>query len=179
LEIFISFARGEWSRYVDGRTSFSTLSDVRIKMSQRDLVLALRAQGKSATAIRQHLVEAFGELAVSCATVSRTIGSLSWHPIDDESQNLGRQPPNQLIEARILQILDDNPGVSVRETARAASIPVPTAEYLLTTRLGYTWRKSHNRPHTLSNSQRQQRLEQSQLLLINLRKAQHNAWRFC
>jgi hypothetical protein len=95
-------------------------------MSQQDLVLVLHAQGKSTITIHQHLVEAFGELAISYAMVSRTIRSLSWNPIDDESQNFGGRPSNQLIDARIVQILDDNPGASVRETAHAASIPAST-----------------------------------------------------
>jgi hypothetical protein len=61
-------------------------------MSQRNLILPLRAQGNSATAMRQHLIEAFSGLVISCAMVSTTIRSLSWHPIDDESQNLGGLP---------------------------------------------------------------------------------------
>jgi DNA recombination-dependent growth factor C len=126
-------------------------------MSQQELVLVLNAQGKSATTIHQHLVEAFGELAISYPTVSRTIRSLSCNPIDDESQNFGGRPLNQLTDARIRKILDDNPVASVREIVHAASIPASMVWYVLTTRLGYTWRKCRIVPHALSNIQRQQR----------------------
>jgi DNA-binding MarR family transcriptional regulator len=61
-------------------------------MIQQDLVLVLHAQGKSDTTIHQHLVEAIDELAISYATVSRTIRSLSWNSFDDESPNFGGQP---------------------------------------------------------------------------------------
>jgi hypothetical protein len=60
-------------------------------------------QGKSATASHQHRVEIVGELAVSSATVS----------IDDKSQNFGGRASNQLIDARILKILDADPVASV------------------------------------------------------------------
>jgi transposase len=117
------------------------VKDLSINISQQDLVLVLHAQGRSATTIHQHLVEAFGELAISSVTASRTIRSLSWNPIDDESQNFGGRPSNQLIDVRILKILDNKPGVSVHEIAHAVSIRASTAWYVLTTRLGYTWRK--------------------------------------
>jgi hypothetical protein len=147
-------------------------------MSQHELVPVPHAQGKSATTIHQHLVEACGELAISYATVSTIIRSLSWNPIDDESQNCGGRPSNQLIDTRILKILDDNPGASVRAIAHAGSIPASTVWPVLTTRLAHTWRKCRIVPHALSDTQDQQRIEQSQLLLVNLCKAQRNAWRF-
>jgi hypothetical protein len=59
------------------------IKDVSIEMSQYNLVFALRAQGKSAPAIFQHVVEAFGELVISYATISRTIRSLSENPVNE------------------------------------------------------------------------------------------------
>jgi hypothetical protein len=91
-------------------------------MSKQDLFLALRAQGKSATDIHDHFVEAFGGLAISYSMVSRTMRKLSWNLKDDEATDIGRRP-NELIDARIAPILDDDPEASIREIVHETGIP--------------------------------------------------------
>jgi hypothetical protein len=98
-----------------------------MKESQQDLVLALHAQGQSATEVHRHLVQAFGQLAIAYFTVSRTIKMLSWATPDEEVCDLGGQLPSLMIDVRIQQFFMDNPGGSIRKIATGTGILASTA----------------------------------------------------
>jgi hypothetical protein len=147
-------------------------------MTQHDLVLSLQAQGKSATEIHHHLVQAFGEPAIVYSTVTRIIRQSSWAIPEEDARDLGGRSPNQAISARIRQVLDESPGTSIRQIADEAEIPASTVWYVLTTRMGYAWRKCRLIPYILTEAQQQQRIHQSQLLLAILHRTKSTGWRF-
>jgi hypothetical protein len=120
-------------------------------MSQQDLVVALQAQGKSAIEMHHHFIQAFGGLTITDSTVSRTLSKMSQSPKDDEARDFCRRPPNELIDTRIAQVLDDDAGVSTREIAYKTGIPSSTIWYALATRIAHTWRKCRIIPHTLND----------------------------
>jgi hypothetical protein len=125
-----------------------------------------------------HLVQAFGEFAIACSRVSRTIRALSWATPDEEARGLSGRPPSLIIDARICQFLIDSPSGSIRQIATGTGIPVLTVWHVRTTRLGYVSCKPRLRPYTLSEAQRMERLQGSQVLLSTLRRAKSAAWRF-
>jgi hypothetical protein len=117
------------------------IQDVTVKVSQQDVVLTLHAQGNSVTEIHDHLVETIGGLAISNSAVCRSIRKLSWNPKDDEARDFGGQMPNQLIDARIAQILDDDPGASICEITHETGILSSILWSVRARQLGYAWRK--------------------------------------
>jgi hypothetical protein len=147
-------------------------------MSQQDLVRLLHGQGQSATEIHCCLLATFGPLCISYSTVARTIRALSWTPANEATHDLGGRPANPSIDALIQKCLAENPEASIREIATETGIPSSTVWYVLTTRLGYIWRKCRLVAHSLTAQQQEQRLLQSRALLKMLQKAKAHAWRY-
>jgi hypothetical protein len=106
-------------------------------MTQYDLGSSLHTHGKLATKIRQHLVRTFGELASVYSTVARSVRQSSWAFREEDARDLSERSPNQPINARIRHVLDEGPGVSIRQLANETEIPASTVWYLLTTRTVY------------------------------------------
>jgi hypothetical protein len=104
-------------------------------MSQHDAVRFLSSEGLPADIIHQHLIEVFGEMAMAYSTVTRTLRERSWTLTDIPK---GR-PPNFLIDAAILRVLDRDPAASLREIAEQAKLPPSTVHYVFTTRIGYRY----------------------------------------
>jgi hypothetical protein len=97
---------------------------------------------------------------------------------DEETYDLGGQPRNRMIDARIQQFLIDRPSGSIQRIATGTGIPTSTVWHALTTRLGYVWRKCRLVPHLLSKTKRKERFQRSQVLLIALHLAKSTAGRF-
>jgi hypothetical protein len=70
----------------------------------------------------------------------------------EEAHNLGGRLPNLMIDAIIRQFLINNPGGSICQIATETGILALTFWYILTTSLGYVWRKCRLVPHTLSEA---------------------------
>jgi transposase len=147
-------------------------------MSQADAVRFLHANGLPADVIHEHLVEVFGPIAMAYSTVTRTIRQTSWTtPEANEEISRGR-PPNFVLDRLIQRMLDREPEASVREIAQELQLSASTIFYVLTTRMGYRYRKCHVVPHLLTVKQKEDRVRQSVDLLGTLQTAKRLRWRF-
>jgi hypothetical protein len=119
-------------------------------MSQHDAVRFLNDQGLPADVIHDHLVELFGDKALAYSTVTRTLRQPSW----TISELPKGRPPNFSIDAAIFHVLNRDPTRSLRELAEELRLSVSTVFYVLTTRMGYCYRKCRLVPHALSPHQK-------------------------
>jgi hypothetical protein len=120
-------------------------------MSQQDAVRFLHDEGLLVDAIHQHLVQVFGQKGMAYSPVTRMLTQMSWTCREIPK---GR-PPNFRIDAAIFKVLSRDPTASAHEIAQEARLPTATIFYILTTRIGYTYRRSARRsPLTLSRAAR-------------------------
>jgi transposase len=137
-------------------------------MSEEDLVLSLHEESLTAKQIHERLVEIFGPLAMPYSIVTRTIRKTSWTPSEEQSQNFGGRPPNLDHDARILSVLEREPNASVREIAHETRIPKSTVFDILRKRLNYSARNYRFVPHTLTEAQRRERVENQKRCFYSL-----------
>jgi hypothetical protein len=147
-------------------------------MSQHDAVRFLHHNGLPADLIHEHLVEVFGPLAMAYSTVTRTIRQLSWTTPEEQDDISKGRPSDFRIDAAIQDVIDRDPGASVRQIAKELRLSSSTIFYVLTNRMEYSYRKCHLVPHTLSEIQRRDRFQQSCELLKELEAAKRLHWRF-
>jgi hypothetical protein len=60
------------------------------------------------------------------------------------------RPADFSIDAAILKVLINDPSASVHEIAQEAKLPASTLLYILTTHMGYIYRRFRLAPHNLS-----------------------------
>jgi hypothetical protein len=106
-------------------------------MSQADAVRFLRGNGLPTDVIHQHLVDVFGPMAMAYSTVTRTIREMSWTTCEATQEILKGRPPNYSLDCPIQDLLNREPGSSVREIAQEPQLPASTVFYVLTSRMGY------------------------------------------
>jgi hypothetical protein len=85
---------------------------------------------------------------------------------------------NFSLDTAILKVLDDDPAASMREIAPEAKLSASTVFYILTTRMGYIYRKCRLVQHNLSEPHKIDCLRQSHKLLEVLQNANGLRWRF-
>jgi hypothetical protein len=78
---------------------------------------------------------------IAYSTVTRTVRQSSRAVPEEDVRAFGGQSLNQTIDARTRRVLDENSGASIRQIANEAEIPASTVSSVLTTRMGYVWRK--------------------------------------
>jgi hypothetical protein len=106
--------------------------------------------------------------------VTRTIRQLIW---TDLGMPKGR-PATFAIDAVILKVMNGDPTASMCEIAQEAKLPASAVFYVLTTRMGYTYRRCRLVLHDLSEPQKINHLRQSHKLLEMLQNAKGLRWRF-
>jgi hypothetical protein len=85
-------------------------------------------------------------------------------------------PPPDVVDNAILEALDQIPFASMRELAKTTCIPCTTVSRRLTESLGFVVKHLHWVPHSLTDAQRQNRIDRSKELLRLLEFAQANDW---
>jgi hypothetical protein len=83
-----------------------------------------------------------------------------------------------MIDDAILDALDKQPFSSVRELAKLACIPTPTVYRHLTRSLGFVVKHLRSVPHTLTDTQKAQRVTLSNQLLLEICSIKHQGWHF-
>jgi hypothetical protein len=103
----------------------------------------LHGNGLPADVIHQCLVDVFGPMvmAMEYSTVTRTIREMSWTIPEATEEILKGCPPNDSLDRSIQNLLNREPGSSVREIAQERQLPASTVFYVLTARMGYSHRK--------------------------------------
>jgi hypothetical protein len=104
----------------------------------------------------------------------RTIRQLSWTALETPN---GRSA-NFSIDVAILKMLNGDLTASVREVAQEPKLFASAVFYVLTTHMGYIYRRCRLIPHHLSEPQKIDRLRQSHELLEILQKTKRLRWRF-
>jgi DNA-binding IclR family transcriptional regulator len=80
-------------------------------------------------------------------------------------------PPNYSLDRSIRDLLNREPGSSVREIAYELQLPASTVCYVLTARMGYSYRKCRLVRHMFTPKQKEDRFRQSCELLEVLQTA--------
>jgi hypothetical protein len=94
------------------------------------------------------------------------------------SEGSNERSPNFLVDAAILRVLNRDPTKLLHEVAEELGLSVWTTLVVITTRLGYWYRKCRLVPHALSPQQKEDRLTKSRDILSLLQTAQRLRWRF-
>jgi histone-lysine N-methyltransferase SETMAR len=145
-------------------------------MDQPTIAIYLERKGLSARAIHQDLVATLGQDAVADSTVTRYLREIRFHPSTKAKASIEiPQVPDDSDEA-ILAALREAPFASVRQLARLTHISAAKVYRRLTRSLGFTARHLRWVPHSLSDAQKQERVEQTQLLLRKLTSEQRRGW---
>jgi hypothetical protein len=137
-------------------------------MDQRSISLYPNRKGLSAHAIHHEHVKVLGSDAIAYSTVTAYLRASHWTS-GKEEQHSGRAPDD--IDNAIFQALDQTPFVSVRELAQATCISTATVWRCLTRSLGFVVKHLHWVPHSLTEAQRQIRIDRSIELLRGLESA--------
>jgi hypothetical protein len=149
-------------------------------MSQADAVRFLHGNAFPTDVIHQHLEDVFGPMAMAMASsmVTRTIREMSWTTAEATQEILKGRPPNDSLDRSIQDLLNPEPGSSVRDIAQELQLPASTLLYVLTARMGFSYGKCHLVPHILTPKQKEDRFRQSCELLEVLQAAQKLRWGF-
>jgi DNA-binding IclR family transcriptional regulator len=97
-------------------------------MSRADAVRFLHGNGLPADAIHQHLGDVVGLMAMAMAssTVTRRIREMTWTTPEATQEILNGRPPNHSLDRSIQDLLNRQPGSSVREIAQERHLPAST-----------------------------------------------------
>jgi hypothetical protein len=135
---------------------------------------------------------AFSTVKASRPTSSQAFSRGIWGDdngvLDDHAHHQGKELDTQghseeaftkfSIDAAVLRLHNRDPAASLREIAEQAKLSVSTIHYILTTRIGYKYRKCWFVPHSLSAKQKEDRLTQSRELFQVLQNTKRLRWRF-
>jgi hypothetical protein len=127
-------------------------------MDQRSICLYVNGKGLSPHAIHDEFVQVLGSDAVAYSTVTFYLRASHW-TAGKEEQHSG--PPPNVIENTILQALDQTPFASVPEFENATCISTAIVWRRLTRSLGFTVKHLQWVPHSLTEAQRQIRIDRS------------------
>jgi hypothetical protein len=154
-------------------TSIRTFREPISEMSQADAMRFPHGNALAADVIHQHLVDVFGPMAMAYSTVTRTIREMSWTTPEATQEILKGRQPHYSLDRSIRDLLNREPGSSLREIAQELQLPASMVFYVLTARMGYSYRKCHPVPHNLTGKQKQkeERFRQSCELLEVLQAA--------
>jgi hypothetical protein len=113
--------------------------------------------------------------AIDSSTVTRYLRQRQLPVIFPEPSD---EPPTTIIDDAILEALDRQPFSSVRELAKLPGIPTTRVYRHLTKSLGLVLKHLRWVPHTLTDTQKGQRVTLSNRLLLKLLSIKHNGWHF-
>jgi hypothetical protein len=127
-------------------------------------------KGLSARDVHNELVAVLGPDAIAYSTVTSYLRQRQFPAISSEPSD---EPPTTIIDDAILYALDKQRFSSVRAPAKLTCIPT-TAVYRHLTR-SFRFVVKHLRwvPHTLTNTQKAQRITLSNQLLLDIRSIKH------
>jgi hypothetical protein len=144
-------------------------------MTQEDLVLQLHEEGISAVAIHMRLFDVFGPLAIGYSSVTKITKRTSW--MANSPARPGRSH-NEQFDELVLDALENEPNVSIRQISNMTRIPSTKMHNILSKLLGFISRKCRFVPHALTDTLRAHRLAKSIELLQVLTQTEQTNWRF-
>jgi hypothetical protein len=144
-------------------------------MDQRSICLFLAMKRLSARDVHNELVAVLGLNATAYSTVTSCLRQRQFPAI---SSGPADEPPAAMIDDAILDALDKQPFSSVRELAKLTFIPTTTVYRHLTRSLGFVLKRLRWVPHTLTDTQKAQRITLSNQLLLEIRSIKHQGWHF-
>jgi hypothetical protein len=144
-------------------------------MDQHSVCLFLAMKGLSANDIHSELVAVLGPEALAYSTVTKYLCKEHF-PV--QSSKPPENPSLAVIRDAILDALKQQPFSSVREIAKLTCIPRTTIHRHLTCSLGFVVKHLHWVPHTLTVTQKVQRVTLSKQLLGELQAIKDQGWQF-
>jgi hypothetical protein len=144
-------------------------------MDQRSIRLFLAMKGLSAKDVHNELVAVLGPDAIAYSSVTSYPRQRQFPAISSEPSD---EPPTAIIDGAILDALDKQPFFSVKELAKLTCIPTKMVYRLLTRSLGFVVKHLRWVPHTLTETQKAQRITLSNQLLLEIRSIKHQGWHF-
>jgi hypothetical protein len=147
-------------------------------MNLESITLYLNKKHLSAVAIHVEINSVLGEGMIEYSTVTRYLRKQSFA----NASHLGPEEPDigaaDTIENAILQALDEQPFVSLRQIAKRTLIPMSTVRYRLVNKMTYKLKHCKWVHHKLSEAQKQTRVATSKRLLDRLGSVQHQGWQY-
>jgi hypothetical protein len=142
------------------------------------ITLDLNNKHLSAVAIHAEINSVLGECTIGYSTITRYLRKQSFanasHLAPEES-DLGAV---NTIDNAILQTLDEQPFVSLRQIAKRKLIPMSRVRYRLVNKMTYKLKHCKWVPHRLSEAQKQTRAATSKRLMDLLDSVQHQGWKY-
>jgi hypothetical protein len=129
----------------------------------------------SAEEIRDDMHEVLGEDAIKYSTVIKYLRQRSFPLVPCDTPDIS---PSKAINDAILDALEKQPFLSIRELAKLTCIPRTTIHRHLTKSFDFVLKHLRWVPHRLTHIQKNQRVELSKELLCQLRSMQHQGWQF-
>jgi hypothetical protein len=112
------------------------------------------------------------------STVTRSVREMSWTTPEVTQELLKGRPSDYSLDRSIQDLLNREPGSSVREIAQELQLPAATVFYVLTARMGYSYRKCYLVLQRLTRKQKEDRFQQNCELLEVFQAAKKLRWRF-
>jgi hypothetical protein len=144
-------------------------------MDQRSICLFLAMKGLSSRDVHNELIAVLGSDAIAYSTVTSYLRQRQFPDISSESSD---ELLTTIIDDAILDALDKQPFPSVKELARLTCIPTTTVYRHLTRSVGFVVKHLRWVPHTLTGTQKAQRIALSNQRLLEIRSIKHQDWHF-
>jgi hypothetical protein len=125
-------------------------------MDQRIICLYLSTKEFSSHAIHEGVVQILDSDAIAYSTVTYHLHASRWTTQTEERHS---DPPPDVVDNVILEALDQTPFASLRELAKAICILRTTVWRRLTESLGFIVKHLPWVPHSLTDAQRQNRID--------------------
>jgi hypothetical protein len=147
-------------------------------MGLESIMLYLNKKGLAAVEIHTEISYVLGEGTTGYSAVTRYLRKQSL----EDSSTLPREDREiqgpEAIDNAILQMLDEQAFVSLRQIAKRILIPMSTVRYCLVSKMPYTLKHCKWAPHTLSGAQKQTRVTAPKSFLDLLPSIQHWGWKY-
>jgi hypothetical protein len=144
-------------------------------MEQRSVCLFLALKGLSAQAIHHKLTAVLGPDAIADSTLTKYLRQKQFPSILVDSPE---EPATTVFVQAIFHAFKQQLFSSIRELAKLTWIPIATVHRHLTRSLGFVVKHLRWVPHSLTATQKTERVTLSVELLRQLCSIEHDGWQF-
>ena len=146
--------------------------------AQRKWLLSVADEYETKQQLHEAFKEQYPDCAISYSTLTRELRKESWSETARSGVEKRGRPVDEGLSASIKALLSKEPKLNARQIAERLHRPVSSVKYHLTHVLDYRFMKTRWIPHTLTDRQRDARVQDARALLDTLEDAEKNNFNF-